>query len=76
MKSLSISNRKFVYCHSYEKEIPIDNNTPSCCEFYNASINRCDYSKYVHSSHKRLSERDEIYSSFTSNCEDEHEEEI
>jgi len=70
LKSVSISKRKFVLCRLQGEEVPIENGI-GCCEFYNDATNRCDYSKYVHSSHKRLSERDEIYREFSQYDEEE-----
>lgn len=71
MKPTPISRRRFVLCHSQQREVPVETKE-GCCEFYNASTNRCDFSKYSHvSSHKKLSERDEVYRKFSQNDETE-----
>lgn len=61
----SFSKRKFVFCASQEKEIPIENHE-GCCEFYNEHTQKCEYKKYSHrSSIRRLSEREEVYRAFS-----------
>ena len=69
----SFSKRKFVYCASSETEVPIENGE-GCCEFYNYSSHKCEFSKYSHrSSIKRLSEREEVYRAFSSREDEDSE---
>jgi len=61
----NFSKRRFVYCSLEKNEVPVEGHE-GCCEFYNESNNKCEYAKYSqHSGHKRLSEREELYTAFS-----------
>ena len=62
----NFSKRRFVYCSLEKNEVPVEDGE-GCCEFYNESTHRCDYNKYAHpTGRRRLSEREELYTAFSS----------
>jgi hypothetical protein len=66
----NFSKRKFVYCSLENTDVPIENDE-GCCEFYNESNCKCEYTKYSQrSGARRLSEREEIYTAFSSRDDD------
>ncbi len=66
----NISKRRFVYCYSSEREVPIMDEE-QCCEYFNNSNHRCEAKKYSSTSTKiRLSQREENYETFSNNDEE------
>jgi len=69
-----ISSRKFVFCEYQNRDIP--HTGEGCCDFYNSTNSKCEYSKYriskrnLRSKIAKLSERDSIYKDFSQPIEE------